>query len=264
VNLKFNFVTYCGTVYSRVIVINFGENNSKSENLCSSSISDFTNSFFLISCLAGNDIASTLATHMRKRSRDVFGNGLYLAALSLDPRYVLDLSEEQLNIGIEFLLKVNEKILCLKRLNDNRERAAVLQDQNANGSTSTALTEAERLFEQELLKKRENRGMNTHDPLSSVLITDFAMHPPPLPLNASILEFWDSDTIKLQYPQLHTLAKVIMSVPATQVSVERTFSQLKYVLNDLRMRLKSENISDILLIRCNEKNLPTKCVYRLD
>ena len=91
-------------------------------------------------------------------------------------------------------------------------------------------------------------------PLSSILINDFVNNPPSLSLNANILEIWNSDSTRAQHLHICTLAQIVMSVPATQVLVEQIFSQLKYILNDLRMRLSEENVSDILLLRCNSNN----------
>ena len=40
--------------------------------------------------------------------------------------------------------------------------------------------------------------------------------------------------------------------PVTSVEVERTFSQLKYVLSDRRHNLSSETLEKMLVIMCNQ------------
>ena len=44
---------------------------------------------------------------------------------------------------------------------------------------------------------------------------------------------------------------VITSYYSTQVSVERTFSGLKYILNNLRFRMKDDVIDSIMVLRTN-------------
>jgi hypothetical protein len=47
------------------------------------------------------------------------------------------------------------------------------------------------------------------------------------------------------------VAEIACALPVTQVSVERTFSGLRYVLNDVRMRLKDDIIDAIMVLRTN-------------
>lgn len=47
----------------------------------------------------------------------------------------------------------------------------------------------------------------------------------------------------------------MLAVPGTQVSVERLFSQLTFILNDRRERITEENLNNVLLVRTNYRNL---------
>ncbi|KAK3925995.1 E3 SUMO-protein ligase ZBED1 [Frankliniella fusca] len=67
--------------------------------------------------------------------------------------------------------------------------------------------------------------------------------------DASVLEFWE--TKKSAHPELYALATVALSVPMTQVSVERTFSHLRQILSILRYNLSPSVINDIILVKCN-------------
>jgi hAT family C-terminal dimerisation region len=62
-----------------------------------------------------------------------------------------------------------------------------------------------------------------------------------------ILDYWESQ--KLNKPELFSLAQIALSFPVTQVSVERAFSSLKYVLSPYRQNLKPDIVEDILVIR---------------
>lgn len=55
------------------------------------------------------------------------------------------------------------------------------------------------------------------------------------PLDSNILEYWKK--YHRNDSQLSTLAKVALAVPASQVSVERSFSALSTILTKLRNKL---------------------------
>ena len=70
----------------------------------------------------------------------------------------------------------------------------------------------------------------------------------------------DKETNVLQYwlerknvnPVLFHLSQIVLSVPATQVSVERLFSSLKFILSPQRSQMSETLLNDILLIRANK------------
>ena len=53
---------------------------------------------------------------------------------------------------------------------------------------------------------------------------------------------------------IQVLFRDISSLPVTQVTVERLFSSLKFIKNDLRSSLKDDIIDHILFLRHNFKN----------
>jgi hypothetical protein len=56
------------------------------------------------------------------------------------------------------------------------------------------------------------------------------------------------------FPTIARMARDYLAIPATSVSVERTFSKSRHICSDLRSSLKAETISEALLtkvwIRC--------------
>lgn len=74
---------------------------------------------------------------------------------------------------------------------------------------------------------------------------------PPLTCKTNILEFWRQN--KNNMPQLHKLATVVLAVPSTQVSVERLFSSLKYILSPHRYNLRDEIVNAVIVVRANGK-----------
>ena len=73
---------------------------------------------------------------------------------------------------------------------------------------------------------------------------------PRLDKKANVLQYWEAQ--KITKPELYLLASVVLAVPVTQVSVERTFSSLKYVLSPYRASLKPDRLEQVLLSRCND------------
>lgn len=62
-----------------------------------------------------------------------------------------------------------------------------------------------------------------------------------------IIQWWSKHASE----DLKMLANVALALPVTQVSVERTFSGLRYILDELRLSLKDDVIDSIMLLRCN-------------
>lgn len=75
-------------------------------------------------------------------------------------------------------------------------------------------------------------------------------NPKPIALDRDIMEYWEEK--KFVFPNLYQLAKVVHSVPATEVSVERAFSALRLVLTDLRCNLSTETLQKIMFVKLNK------------
>lgn len=75
-------------------------------------------------------------------------------------------------------------------------------------------------------------------------------NPKPIALDRDIMEYWEEK--KFVFPNLYQLAKVVHSVPATEVSVEMAFSALRLVLTDLRCNLSTETLQKIMFVKLNK------------
>ncbi len=67
----------------------------------------------------------------------------------------------------------------------------------------------------------------------------------------NILQFWSSQTfLDENYVKfIHG----ILSIPATQVSVERTFSDLSHIMNNRRNNLSQKNLNNLVFLRNDRK-----------
>jgi hAT family C-terminal dimerisation region len=74
----------------------------------------------------------------------------------------------------------------------------------------------------------------------------------PTPKNRPRSIAWWKDNMDL-FPNLAPTALDIISAPATEVTVERLFSHLKFILNKHRTQMKNDLINDVLFLRMNER-----------
>lgn len=72
---------------------------------------------------------------------------------------------------------------------------------------------------------------------------------PQVDRKTNVLQWWE--TKQKIYPQLYVMAQIVLSLPVTQVSVERLFSGLKFILSDLRYSMKSPILNDLMIVRTN-------------
>lgn len=70
-------------------------------------------------------------------------------------------------------------------------------------------------------------------------------------LDTNPIKYW-SDR-KTSDKELYELSLITNSVPITQVSVERAFSSLAFILSPLRNSLASDTLENILLVRLNKE-----------
>ncbi|XP_054745834.1 uncharacterized protein LOC129250223 [Anastrepha obliqua] len=60
-----------------------------------------------------------------------------------------------------------------------------------------------------------------------------------------------TETNRLKLPHLSALAQVILATPATQVSAERAFSALHFILSERRSSISAENPNALLVVKLN-------------
>lgn len=132
----------------------------------------------------------------------------------------MEISEENQgkNISSDTRTKFIDEESELDSLIDEMSSGQLL---DSTSSTSDALEE-----ELEIYKKEEKQGST-----------------------CNVLQYWAEKRIR--FPILASLAEVLFGVPGTQVSVERLFSSLTFILNPLRSKLTGDILDDILIIRNN-------------
>lgn len=187
---------------------------------------------------------------LKNREKYIMKNKVLLSAIFLDPRYKIILTDDQCKDAINHLIaiwlhlkKINEKSIDLTSIN--------IINQEADNDVMDGL--------ENFLKKKEvnieNSNLSNSSQTSVVrtkietILKTYYINQSRLNHRINILKFWNS--METTYPEIHTLAKIIFAVPSTQVSVERLFSGLKFILSPYRSNINSRNLEDQLLVRTN-------------
>ena len=65
----------------------------------------------------------------------------------------------------------------------------------------------------------------------------------------SVLEYWAQH--RHRFPNIHTIARKVLAIPASNTEVERLFSCSKMSVTDTRTRLDTEKLNKLIFLRKN-------------
>lgn len=130
-------------------------------------------------------------------------------------------------------------------------------EKNEPSSVSTISANEENTLFSAFLDDLQTLDETKEEPVSEKLvkiyadIENFTQMYGRLALNKNILEFINE--LKLRSPQLSALAQVVLATPATQVSVERAFSALHFILSEKRSSISAEHLNSLLVVKLNSE-----------
>ena len=147
-------------------------------------------------------------------------------------------------------------LVLMKSMEETATQSQTSAIETQPEATDEAENESQSTFDLEtMLKDKETarfrgqrRGTNTS---VAENILDAYIKLPRLSLTTNILEHWESQ--KNSNPVLYILSQVALSIPATQVSVERLFSSLKFILSAQRAQLAQQKLTNVMFIRANKQ-----------
>ena len=183
----------------------------------------------------------------------------FKAAILLDPRFKSILSKEDIEAAKTFLKVVWKKLQALKEEEEEEEGgggggAALLANRSLQLNRAGEGSDDEEDDEFAAFMKAKNNerfeSETSWDTKIENLINTYERTTKSLPLKADVLQFWE--TQRMIQPELYLLATTVLAIPSAQVSVERLFSSLGFILNPLRFNLGSERIDDILILHGND------------
>lgn len=189
------------------------------------------------------ELARNLLNEMNSMEARLINNETMISAIFLDPRFQVELTDAQCEIAIFHLEILYNRIIAVEEhivdanlvetihvVDESNELEMFLKQKEMIRNASSARHTAELDVKSYLYKfkniKRENQ-------------------------NKSVLMYWE--TMKSSEPQLYKLARVVFSVPSSQCTVERSFSDLSFILSDRRCNLNDRNLENILSIRLNKE-----------
>lgn len=213
--------------------------------------------------LTKTSLAKLLFDETKFRKKKIFNNPIMACALFLDPRYHLELHRsyhDKFEEAKKTMLTIWRRLNIIHR-NDNNY---VVETANIDTSNDSSFEFDEILALENHLKRNNenNEHQNTeneerqhssnptpnHNEDIETIIDLF--QPAPIPLNSSILDYWES--MKEKERELYRIASVIFSVPPTEVSIERDFSHLDHVFTKRRGNLCASRLEDIFVIHLNK------------
>lgn len=197
-----------------------------------------------------------LIAGMEEREKTLFHNSLTWASVSLDPRIQLLLSPTQKVDAALFLRILNGRIqrAYLQPSGSLTQPEPEQQPQSSSSVDSTKNKKKSNSYAglESVLRSAEidieNNNVMQPDHRLTIEIEMFQKSPR-VSMKKSIHEFWRESRKK--FPILYDLVCIIMSVPPTEVSVERNFSKLKFVLNRLRSSLSDAELENFLNLSLN-------------
>lgn len=210
-----------------------------------------------------HSLAEILLRHLLPRRKAVLDNSAMVAAVYLDPRYNRLLDMDKRNEAVQFLQNLSTRVAALNSQNSGTEDEANEQDpvnrnEHHEFGNSSYLCDGvdEDLFalvqsNDERLTTSSSAKNSTTKKIESQLESFFKKETFTEVQNArGIFGYWSS-AARYEYDALYEVAELLLSVPATQVSVERAFSSLRFILNDYRTSLGKDSLENILLIKLN-------------
>ncbi|KAE8739352.1 hypothetical protein FOCC_FOCC015123 [Frankliniella occidentalis] len=211
-----------------------------------------------------NDLAKKIYESMEKRERrEVYArsNALagqekcpalfeypgFSATLLLDPRYFTALEASEVADGKAFINKLYSRLQEKKKTNQNN---AISDDDNEREDEGELSEEDE--ISVMLQRRDQSRTESATFSVTEVCreLDKFYRETPRVKdRKKPVLEWWEEH--KHVWPALYEIALILHSIPATQVSVERLFSSLKFIMHSLRNGLEDTMIEDLVLILNN-------------
>lgn len=82
-----------------------------------------------------------------------------------------------------------------------------------------------------------------------IILNEYELNTQRLHHSKSIREFWEGN--KNFYPELYEVAKIYLTIPPTQSTVERSFSTLSFIYSNRRSSLAQNLLENMVLVKLN-------------
>ncbi|KAF0751313.1 zinc finger BED domain-containing protein RICESLEEPER 1-like isoform X2, partial [Aphis craccivora] len=177
------------------------------------------------------ELSKAIQASMIKRQKTLMFNDIFVSAIYMDPRFQILLVPEFKKKAQDHICKLWSLICALKNIGRPQEVCTINEPENVTMVAISITTNST------ILQPNICAIVTSYDGVQRI------------PYESDIREYWSLK--EKEMPELYEISQILMSIPATQVSVERTFSTLKFILSDLRGNLSPALLESILIIKCN-------------
>ncbi|XP_061415874.1 uncharacterized protein LOC133347541 [Lethenteron reissneri] len=193
--------------------------------------------------------SDALAIAMKKCEKQLLDSDAILAAVYMDPRYSVLLTDREAEKAKQHLCQTWTAVELCNRLAGDLQADRSSDDDG----TDRECDELERFLREKEESRRHSGNLAAAPALGmhiGTVLQVFA-NEPRLKKDANVLMYWES--CKHSKPELFQLAQLSLSVPATQISYERVVSALSVIVSPHRCNLDNETLEDILMVQLNKK-----------
>lgn len=206
--------------------------------------------------LLDSTFSKKLLDNMKTRELKLLKNTVFLTVVFMDPRYAFLLNDQEIAIACSHLKKLDFELKKLRATPSNESNKDIVIVDTENEEDQEPIDDFEKMLQKAELEKKSQQTSSAPANSTNIngLLSDYidnVVQGPRLPHSTSILEYWKGQ--KFEKLELYNLSQILMAVPATQVSVERLFSNLAFIYSPLRSKLSENILESILLIRTNHK-----------
>ena len=192
--------------------------------------------------LKNNQFADNLQAQISVRCDPLLKTQIYLVCSFLDPRLKNKFQDKD-QVYFRFINSFFEKYknFLISEVENT--------DQNEKLHESTSILSSETTLEEFFAQNYTQQDKNLE---KKTLLEEYTRYieTPISNLNTDPMQYWHVNSAI--YPILSKISMALLSIPGTQVSVERVFSSLSYICNKQRSRIGELLLDDILFLRINE------------
>lgn len=194
-----------------------------------------------------NKYSDNLFEFLSDRSKNLLSEPAVLAAVLFDPRYSCLLSEQEVNSAISYIEQLSSS---LSNKETTRNSTPTTREASAISAVSTSNLSS---MIDKILSEATSNASGTSPNTFDLVMTLQKLSRYNLPRTVNVLDYWDNatKTTSHEFNSVAEIALICLSMPVGQVSVERAFSGLKFILDDLRYNLDGDLLDDILICFLN-------------
>lgn len=190
------------------------------------------------------DFAQILLSNIEERRISLLNNQAMICAVYLDKRFAFKLSADEKQIARLSLESLFDRVKNIQHRWSAPDAARDIEKEDSFEEECSAAG-LPKIFDSDIQKSASKPDICFSDLLDSYEALDRQHH------KCDILLFWREH--KTLYPEMYQLASILLSIPPSQSTVERSFSILGYIYSCRRTKLSPAILEDIMCINLNRE-----------